>query len=96
MTPAPHSATTPTLPFAAVLLLGTLILSPTAQAALGGNADSVARDTVRLNGNDVVTQTLNYDLHEITAGTGTKVREYVSRQGTVFALSWEGRGNPDM
>jgi hypothetical protein len=77
-------------------MVATLSLSPIAHAALGAGADSVARDATLLRGTDTVTQTASYDRHEIQAQTGTRVREYVSRQGTVFALSWEGRSNPDM
>jgi len=31
-----------------------------------------------------------FDLHEITAPSGTLVHEYVTRQGRVFAVTWQG------
>jgi hypothetical protein len=96
MTTAPQSLGVRTLLLPALLMVATLTLSPAAYAALGDSADSVIRDMVRLNGTDAVTQTSSYDLHEITAQSGTKVREYVSHQGAVFALSWEGRSTPDV
>jgi hypothetical protein len=37
-----------------------------------------------------------YDLHEIKAASGTTVREYVSREGTVFAVSWGGPSHPNL
>jgi Protein of unknown function (DUF2844) len=73
-----------------------LTVSAAARAALGSTVDSVARDEAMLKGVDLVTPTANYDLHEIKAATGTMVREYVSRQGTVFAVTWEGHTTPDL
>lgn len=79
------------------LLLAIALGAPQgARAALGGTVDSVARDRTSLQGEDIVTPSANYDLHEIKAATGTTVREYVSRQGAVFALAWEGRSTPDL
>jgi hypothetical protein len=36
-----------------------------------------------------------YVMHEITADSGTVVREYVSPGGVVFAVAWEGQFSPD-
>jgi Protein of unknown function (DUF2844) len=84
------------LPIAALVLAVTLTVPMAAHAGLGATVDSVARDEVMLKGVDLVTPTANYDLHEIKAASGTTVREYVSRQGTVFAVTWEGRTTPDL
>ena len=37
-----------------------------------------------------------YTVHEIKAATGTVVREFVSPQGTVFAVAWHGPRIPDL
>jgi hypothetical protein len=79
-----------------VLAFAGLLSAHTADAALGGSVDSVARDRDMLQGSDIVTPTVNYDLHEIRAASGTTVREYISRQGTVFAVAWEGPSNPNL
>jgi hypothetical protein len=80
-----------------LLTLAVILTVPNvAQAALGATADSVALDETMFKGTDSVTPTATYDLHEIKAATGTTVREYVSRQGMVFAVSWEGRTTPNL
>ena len=80
----------------ALVLAVSLTVPNAAHGALGATVDSVARDETMLKGADIVTPTANYDLHEIKAATGTSVREYVSRRGTVFAVTWEGRKTPDL
>jgi hypothetical protein len=42
------------------------------------------------------TEAANYTVHEIKSPTGTVVREYVSRSGQVFGISWNGPFIPDM
>jgi uncharacterized protein DUF2844 len=91
-----HSPSTFNLLIPSLLLAVSLTVPDVAHAALGATVDSVARDEAMLRGTDVVTPTANYDLHEIKAATGTVVREYVSRQGAVFAVTWEGRTTPDL
>jgi hypothetical protein len=58
--------------------------------------DSLVQDQQLLGGADVVTPMTTYDLHEIRAASGTTVREYVSRQGTVFAVGWGGPSHPNL
>lgn len=96
MTTRPHNPSMLHLLIPALVLAVTLTVPIAAHAALGATVDSVARDEAMLKGVDLVTPTANYDLHEIKAATGTTVREYVSRQGTVFAVTWEGRTTPDL
>lgn len=68
----------------------------TAVAALGGDLASIERDHAQLAGARVVTPTVAYDLHELTAPGGTRVREYLDRGGRVFAVSWQGPRLPDL
>ena len=82
------------------LLLLTVGISPlwvgSAHAALGGDSASVLADGAELHGvvNSVISQ--QYDIQEITADTGMRVREYVNRDGVVFAVSWAGPAPPDL
>lgn len=40
--------------------------------------------------------TNSYSVHELQAQGGINVREYVSAQGQVFAVTWRGRALPDL
>jgi hypothetical protein len=72
-------------------------LAPAAQAGLGEGADSVARDhaALRARAQSVVPMQA-YDMHEMTTAGGGQVREYVTRSGTVFAVTFSGRTMPDL
>ena len=79
-----------------VLLIGSPFLMHRAHAGLGEGAGSVMADAGALHG---VTDTLTltqYDRIEITAASGLRVREYVTRDGTVFAVAWKGPVIPDL
>jgi hypothetical protein len=67
-----------------------------AMAALGGDATTVESDRVHMKGQVRVTSAASYTVHEITTGTNTIVREYVSPAGKVFAVSWNGPLLPDL
>jgi hypothetical protein len=84
----------PVLP--ALMVLGALAApAPPAQAALGGTVDSVSADNTALRGQLRATPFVQYDVQEITTGALT-VREYVTRSGQVFAVSWQGPVPPDL
>ena len=68
-----------------------------AHAGLGDSTDSVARDRGVLHAQtETRTTTAAYDRHEFTTASGTRVREYVSKSGKVFAVSWSGPSLPDL
>ena len=67
-----------------------------AAASLGGDVASVRDDTVKLRGQLVSTPMLQYDRHDITTGPGAVVHEYLSRAGTIFAVTWQGPLPPDL
>lgn len=68
-----------------------------ALAALGDNVASVAADRAHLHGQlKGVTASTGFTVQEIDELTGTVVREYVSPNGTVFAVSWTGPSIPDL
>lgn len=77
------------------LLLGAQALRP-ARAALGDSVASVQADQVRMKGQLRAQSAPGYSVQEITAATGTVIREYVSPSGVIFAVSWNGPAMPDL
>ena len=67
-----------------------------ALAALGGDATSVEADLARMKGALRISASAGFTVHEITSSNGTVVREYLSPDGKVFAVSWRGPGIPDL
>lgn len=67
-----------------------------ARAALGGDPASVLADAAELQGVDHALSLRQYDIHEITADSGLSVREFVSRDGIVFAVTWTGPVMPNL
>jgi hypothetical protein len=65
-------------------------------AVLGGSAESVAADQLRLQAKRSVVETQNYTLHLISLDDGTLIREYVTPAGKVFGVSWSGPTIPDL
>jgi uncharacterized protein DUF2844 len=70
--------------------------SAPAVAALGGDAASVETDRASLIGASRVTSSVGYAMHDIQAPGGMVIREYLSPDGKVFAVSWRGQGIPDL
>ena len=81
-------------PMLGALALLALLAGP-AHASLGGAADSVAADSEVLHGQLRSTAFVNYDVREIDVGALT-VREYLTRAGQVFAVTWQGPTLPDL
>ncbi len=67
-----------------------------AWAGLGGNEASVLADGAHLQGTLTTVVQENYETFEINAGSGMRVREYLGRDGTVFAVAWSGPATPDL
>jgi len=78
----------------AVLLAGSVTLP--AFAALGGDAASVDTDAAKMKGQARASAVAGYTVKEITLPSGTLVREYVSAEGKVFAVTWSGMSQPDL
>jgi hypothetical protein len=70
-------------------------LATPAFAVLGDNAASVLTDQARMKGTLTSVDNHTYVLHEITASTGAKLREYVSPAGQVFGIAWDGQFPPN-
>jgi len=82
-----------------ILLMSSVFVVGTsfpAWAALGGDVASVQADQVHMQGTRRVTTAAAYTVHEIQGASGTVVREYVSSEGKVFAVAWQGPWLPDM
>jgi hypothetical protein len=77
------------------LAIGALCAGP-ARAGLGGDMASVRSDADQLQGVVHITLLQQYDIHEITAGSGMRVREFLNRDGVVFAVAWTGPVMPDL
>ena len=73
-----------------------LVLPGSASAALGRDEASVQVDQTRMRGDVHVVQAAGHTVHEIRVPGGTLVKEYVSPEGTVFAISWQGPFRPDL
>ncbi len=87
------------LPLALALTLGSALLDAAltpAHAALGDTVASVHADQAKLRGALRVKAEAGYSVQEITAASGTIVREYISPAGVVFAVSWQGPVVPDL
>lgn len=79
-----------------VALLAAEALVP-ARAGLGDTVDSVQADRMSMKGQLRASRSeAGYSVEEITAGSGTVVREYVSASGVVFAVSWYGPAMPNL
>ncbi len=80
------------------ILLSCLVLALPfpASAVLGDTGASVLNDQARMKGTLRSVDNRTYVMHEITSSTGTVVREFVSPQGAVFGVAWEGQFPPDL
>jgi hypothetical protein len=82
------------LAMAAVLIL--CHIPVLAWASLGGDIASVQADQIHLQGRRTMNTSASYIVHEIQGTSGTVVREYVSSEGKVFGIAWQGPWVPDM
>lgn len=69
---------------------------PVAFATLGGDANSIDADQMRIHAQTGrLTQGTTYSVRELQL-SGTLVHEYLSATNKVFAVSWRGRSVPDL
>ena len=81
--------------FTAVAVTALALTAIPAFAALGGSADSINTDGSVLRGILRGTAFTQYDVQEIDGGVST-VREYSTRAGQVFAVTWQGAAPPNL
>ena len=72
-----------------------IALSTPAFAVLGDNSASVLNDQALMKGTLHSVDKNAYVVHEITTSYGSKVCEFVSPAGVVFAVSWDGQFPPN-
>ncbi len=73
-----------------------LAAAPPVLATLGGPADSIKSDASAFQGaRRTVRARRNYTVHQITSAAIT-IREYVSPEGVVFGVAWNGVLGPDL
>ncbi len=80
-----------------LLIIGTNPLhSGVARAGLGGDIAGVFTDAAQLHG--VLNSTIGrqFEVEEISADPGIRVREFLNSNGVVFAVSWSGPVMPDL
>jgi len=77
-------------------MLVTLLGGGVAQASLGGDQASVLADATSLGVTALATDHVLYRVEECTTAAGLQVREYLGRDGRVFAVGWNGPVAPDM
>ena len=67
-----------------------------ARASLGDSMSSVETDRAHMHASLRVVHQGAYDVHELAAGTGAVLREYVAPNGMVFGVAFQGPALPDM
>jgi hypothetical protein len=73
-----------------------LMVPSTASAGLGDSVQSVLDDQLSMHARLSVISVQDCIIHELASPFGLIVREYASRDGKVFAVSWHGPFVPDM
>ena len=87
-----HKACLAALP----LLLITSLFSLPAMAALGGDLNSVQDDATQMKATIKIQQKPAYAIHQIANKNKTVVREFVSPDGRVFGVAWQGPFLPSL
>jgi hypothetical protein len=79
-----------------VALIASCLPGSSALAALGGAYASVAADRAHFAAQAVSVPAGAHTVHTLTLPSGGTVKEYTRPDGTVFAVTWRGRGRPDL
>lgn len=79
-----------------ILLIFSILKINSANAALGDKSSKIASEKKIFQAKTHTIKNLAfYSLHELTKD-GLTLREYVSSEGTVFAVVWQGMTHPDL
>jgi hypothetical protein len=84
------------LSLAVAVTIGVLGAAFPAAASLGGDAASVVRDRAHLQARLSTQLAGARTLHVMTLANGAERRELARADGTVFAITWQGRSPPDL
>jgi hypothetical protein len=71
-------------------------LAAPAMASLGGDDASARADADHAHAQVQTTATVAYDVDELATDSGLVIREYLTRSGAVFAVTWRGPVLPDL
>lgn len=82
----------------AMVLIAGLSLPAAAWAALGQNigVPGGAASAAGGSGRAMLAAPGNYSVQQSQDAAGRVIKQYVAADGTVFAVSWSGKGAPDM
>jgi hypothetical protein len=81
------------------LLLGlclNMLCARTVCAGLGGNSAGIIADSIEMQGSVHAYSSPQFEIQEISAENGIRVREFVNRDGLVFAVVWSGPAEPNL
>jgi hypothetical protein len=78
------------------VLLFVLALPLSAAASLGNDVASVRADQKQLGGRLRTRALSDYTELELQTPSGTRIRQYLSSAGVVFAVVWQGPALPDL
>ena len=82
---------------ALLVLLGIVSLwAGEARASLGGDLTSVLDDAAALHAAVQASTFPQFEIEEIVTDNGIRVREFLNRNGIVFAVAWSGPVTPDL
>lgn len=82
-----------------ILLVGlvtTLLCAGPVYAGLGGDGASIVADSDELKGSLRRYSSPLFETQEITTDNGIRVREFLNRDGLVFAVAWSGPAEPNL
>jgi len=79
------------------MIAAMLLLPPVGAtyAGLGEAESSIHADQIRMGARHSVSVTPQYLVHDLHASDGTLVRQYVTANGLVFAVTWKSLSKPD-
>lgn len=80
----------------ALLTLAVALATAPACATLGEACDSIQADQLRFQGHRVQRNVWPAQVYEIQLPDGSRVRQFVSGGGEVFAVTWNSRLKPDL
>ena len=82
---------------ARAMLGAALVYAPLAYGSLGQSASSISNDAASMQAvSHASSAQAAYSIHTITLPSGTVVREYVTPNGIVFGVAWDGPTRPDL
>ena len=73
-----------------------LVCQVSAHAALGGAPETSGSASTHFHARLSSVQNPAYVLHTLSSPDGVVAREYITPQGQVFAVSWQGPWRPDL